>query len=71
MLILKITSSLYLLIIKQGEYELEIGTNKALTSKKANKLLHADSIQLSRFLLKTKSGKNSTNLLAGDQGVRQ
>ena len=31
-----------------------------------NKLLHADLIQLSRFLLKT---KNSTNLLAGEQGV--
>jgi hypothetical protein len=32
-------------------------------------LLHADSIQLSRFLLKTKDSKNSTNLLAGEQGV--
>jgi hypothetical protein len=40
--------------------------NRSCQFEKFNKLLHSDSIQLSRFLLKE---KNSTNLLAGEQGV--
>jgi len=44
--------------------------NSVSLGNRHNKLPHSVSLQLSRFLLKLKSGKNSANLLAGEKGVQ-